>query len=190
MVRIRRINFFAGPGAAKSTLAAWLFAQLKIEGFDAEHVSEAVKFWTFIGRPPTSFDQVYLMAKQLHQEDIILRGSKAIVVTESPLLLSVCYAMRYGAPCWDHLARIGREFDKKYPPLNLFVDRGDLEYKTDGRFEDRENAIKMDKMILGFLRKNDMPYSVKRFDERDEILAVAKNAITGGPWPKGRKAHG
>ena len=38
-----RINLLAGPGAGKSTMAAWLFSELKRRNISVEHVGEYVK---------------------------------------------------------------------------------------------------------------------------------------------------
>ena len=113
-----------------------------------------------------------------------MRSSNSIVVTESPLMLAACYAMRHDAPCWEHLGRISREFDKRYPALNFFIDRADLPYKPTGRFEDLQDALKMDKVIMGFLRKNKMPFYIEKYNELEEMLNISENFIAGTPRPK------
>ena len=37
------VNLFAGPGAGKSTGAAYIFSKLKMAGVDAEYVTEFAK---------------------------------------------------------------------------------------------------------------------------------------------------
>ena len=37
------VNLYAGPGAGKSTGAAYIFAKLKMAGIDCEYVSEYAK---------------------------------------------------------------------------------------------------------------------------------------------------
>lgn len=37
------VNLFAGPGAGKSTGAAYIFSKLKLAGIDCEYVSEFAK---------------------------------------------------------------------------------------------------------------------------------------------------
>jgi hypothetical protein len=62
---IRRICLHAGPGSGKSTLAARVFGELKVRGYDVEHVPEYIKTWAHAGRKPESYDQLYVFAKQL-----------------------------------------------------------------------------------------------------------------------------
>ena len=74
MSKFRRINIHSGPNAGKSTLASWLFAELKICGFNIQFVDEYVKKWAYEGRPITSSDQIYLFAKQMYKEESYLRA--------------------------------------------------------------------------------------------------------------------
>ena len=58
--KIRRICFYGAPGSGKSTVASYIFAELKMLNYNVEFVSEYVKRWTFIKREPQPFDQVFL----------------------------------------------------------------------------------------------------------------------------------
>ena len=60
-----RICLYAGPGAGKSTTAAWLFSQLKMQDYDIELVTEYVKQWTYTKRLPVGFEQMLILANQL-----------------------------------------------------------------------------------------------------------------------------
>lgn len=144
---IRRINFFGGPGSGKSTLAAYIYYCISKRGIHIELVGEYVKKWTFIDRIPTDFDQVKIFGEQLHNEDLILRSGVPYIVTDSPLLMQVAYAKKNYFPAADSLENVVREFDKKYPCINIFLDRTDIPYQTKGRYENLENAIIMDQKI-------------------------------------------
>ncbi|CAE7860196.1 folD [Symbiodinium microadriaticum] len=149
---IRRINFFAGPGAGKSTVAARIFSELKIRGFDVEHIPEYIKTWAHENRKPESYDQLYVFAKQLKAEDVILRNVKHIV-TDSPLLLNTSYSKLYNFQASDHLIRIAQQFDRDFPPLNLYIERT-VDYVDKGRYQSYEQAVDFDNFLLEFLDEN------------------------------------
>lgn len=178
----RRICFFGGPGTSKSTLAAWLFAMLKMNKINTELVTEYIKAWTFIGRAPTLRDQTYICAKQLHREDIVLRANKdVVIVSDSPLFLGSFYAKKFASPGWQHLLALAQDFDKDFPSLNILIDRGDLEYKDFGRFQTRDQAIEMDNHIKSCLDEYGIPYETLRYDDLYGMLILAMKHVA----PKG-----
>jgi len=168
-----------GPGIGKSTLAAWVFAELKMQGIEVEHCSEYVKAWTFIGRPPQSFDQIYLFGKQLHKEDIVLRSDEKVsIISESPIFLSCCYAKNYNAPGWQHLIALSQEFEKRFPSLNFFVTREGCPYNTHGRFQNFEAAQMMDRVIKETMVEYKVPFEEIRFDASKELLSKCLKALS------------
>lgn len=174
---IRRINLFAGPGAGKSALSSWLFSELKVKGHEVEHVAEYCKSWAFIGRIPKSFDQIYIFSKQMHREDIALRDTKSITVTESPIFLSACYAKKYKAPCHKQLLELIDAFEYKYPSLNVFIDRKDCKYKQVGRFQDYKQAIQMDRVIRKALDEHGIIYHTLAYNDRQGLLDLVASSI-------------
>jgi hypothetical protein len=151
---------------------------LKMNGLEAEHVAEYVKGWTWIGKSPTSRDQTYIFCKQMHREDVILRSSPGVmVVSESPLLLSSCYAKLNKTPGHEYLMELSREFDESFPTLNLFVDRGELEYRQLGRFEDQRGAKEVDEFILSFMDNENVKYETIRYDDLGDMAKIVGSAI-------------
>lgn len=169
-MRVRRICLFGGPGCGKSTTAAWLFAQLKLRHVEVELVQEYVKTLAFEGRKPESWDQLWLLSKQMRREDVMLRNGVDVVVTDSPLLLSTCYAMKYNCPGAKHLVAIAEEFDETYPPLNIFIDRGGKAYSKKGRYQTEEEAHEMDKVIKAVLERK--PHHVVHYSDHDSFLRI------------------
>lgn len=159
---IRRICLFGGPGVGKSTSAAWLYSQLKMRHYQAEFVQEYVKTLAYEGRVPEGADQIWLLGKQTRREDVLLRNGVDVVVTDSPVLMSTCYAKKYGSMGWQHLMALSDEFDKVYKPLNIFLDRMGKSYDQNGRYQDEEQAKELDGMILAEASKRGchvMPYN-------------------------------
>lgn len=175
---IRRINFFSGPGGGKSTLAARLFADMKADGLPAEFVTEVVKQWAYLGHKPEGFDQYFITVSQLRSEDIVLRSiPEAIVVTECPILLGACYAMRYEVPAWRLIAETAMAFEAAYPSLNILISRADLPYKNEGRFQTGGEAFLMDGIVKAMLEQYKVEFREFRYDDYEGIEALAYGEI-------------
>ncbi len=155
--KIRRINFYAGPGCGKTTTASDLFAEVKrntvsnkVE-MQFELVQEWVKAWAWEGRKPTGFDQNYIFASQQRLEEVPLRNGVDCVITDSPLLLSAAYARKYHVKSWQALISLAELHEEAYPGLHIFLDRGNRPYVSKGRFQNEEEAKRMDGFIKGML---------------------------------------
>ncbi len=175
---IRRVCFYAGPGAGKSTVAARIFGEMKIRGFDVEHIPEYIKTWAHENRKPQSYDQLYVFAKQLKSEDVILRNVKHIV-TDSPLLMNTAYSKLYNFQAADHLIKIAQQFDRDFPPLNLFIERT-VDYMDKGRYQSYEEAVDFDKFLLEFLEENLEGELIKvRIEDFWEVCALVEGKLNG-----------
>jgi nicotinamide riboside kinase len=152
-----RINFFGGPGVGKSTLAAQLFGHLKAKGFDVELAQEFIKTWAYQRRELRSFDYVYTFAKQLHAEDLFLQAGVNMVVTDSPMMLQVMYAVHQQRPAARELRHIAEEFDRVYQSINFLVDRL-VPYKPQGRYQTPGSAGAMHDTIANYLHEWRIPH--------------------------------
>lgn len=176
MATIRRINFYAGPGTGKSTTACDVFAKLKNKviheqlDIQVELVQEYVKSWAWEGRKPKGFDQVYICAQQMRREEIPLRNGVDIIVSDSPLLMQCAYARKYNTPCWEHLVGIVEEFEKAYPSLHIFLERGDRPYVPKGRYETADEAKKMDEYIKSMLTLYVPNFECIAYTDTDKII--------------------
>jgi hypothetical protein len=148
-----RINLFSGPGCGKSTLAAWLFSQLKVlrPEMQVEQVSEYIKGWAWEKRVPQSWDQFYIFGKQLHHEDKVLRHG-VHVVTDSPLLLQIAYIERQGNEFVQECLSVAMKFDQRFPSMNIRLLR-DVPYQQEGRYENLAQAQEMDERITTLLKR-------------------------------------
>lgn len=147
---IMRVNIYGGPGIGKSSIAAYVFSELKARRVNVELISEYIKSWAWEEKIPKSFDQHYVFAKQLHSEDKILRHDTHIV-TDSPLWMSIGYMKRNKSSFVEECAAICEKFDVVYPhSVNILLKR-DFDYDVKGRYENLDQAIEMDEMIKEIL---------------------------------------
>lgn len=84
------VNFYAGPGAGKTTVALELTAELKKAGFNVEYVPEYAKELVLENKTELLKDQQHVIDEQYRRLDRF-RDSVDVIVTDSPLLLGQVY---------------------------------------------------------------------------------------------------
>lgn len=123
------INLFGGPGVGKSTVAAGLFYRLKQAGFNAELVTEYAKDLTWESREEALQNQPSVLGEQ-HARLWRLRDKVDVVVTDSPLLLTVFYNQGR----WTTLPALAEELHHSYESINFLLERDpDIPYDPRGR---------------------------------------------------------
>lgn len=177
----RRICFYGGPGAGKSLEAASAFVSLKKQHRKAELVQEYIKNWAYEKRLPKSFAQVYIFGKQLYAEDLVLSNGVDLVVTDSPVFLGTCYAKKFQTPGWKQLVELSDIFDQHFPPLHIYLERGNKPYQTAGRYQKYEEALEMDRFVLQQLEETGKTYH--RFETltlEDIIKLLGEHKVSEG----------
>lgn len=155
------INFFAGPGAGKSTVAAGLFHQMKIGGFSVELVTEFAKDIVYAEDFKIFGQQDYVFAQQRHRLER-LRGKVEYVITDSPILLMVLYSEQQAA--WSsHTNDIFKSFvinifEREYDNINYFLHRPEEGFSKDGRYHNLDESKKIDTDILSTLNRYKIRY--------------------------------
>lgn len=175
MNKIRRINFYGGPGCSKSTLATGIFSELKKSGLNIEYVNEYIKTWAHQGKIPKDFDQLYIFGKQLYKESRILPHVDYII-SDSPVLLNIAYAKKYACSYADQCLQIALQYEKQYPGLHIFLDRTGLPYDVEGRYENLEEAQIMDGYIE-MLIDGYVEYETFSSLEQHKILQYIKDRL-------------
>jgi len=152
-MRIRRINLYGGPGSRKSTYAHGICNALKKEAIDIEFPTEIIKGWVYEKKMPKSYDEFYLISKQMIEEDRFLRGGAEYVICDAPLAIYAFYAKYYNFDYWNIMVDMVNHYDKCYKGLNIFinVDRDSQDYNPLGRYQTKEEAKEADAQMLDFL---------------------------------------
>ena len=147
------VNLYAGPGAGKSTLAAYIFAKLKMAGVDSEYVSEYAKdrVWQE-DQFPLQHCQLYITGKQCLKVTRLL-GKVDVIVTDSPIMLGAMYTDE--KPFKDVCIYEGKKYTNTF---NIFINRMKA-YNPNGRNQTEEEAKEIDKKIIEMLDENGVEYT-------------------------------
>jgi nicotinamide riboside kinase len=167
------INFFAGPGTGKSTLAAAVFTNMKNKSVDVELVREYVKDWAWIERRPKANDQIYLLGKQAQAESR-LYGKVKYIVTDSPILLAPIYEKHYfNRDITKEAAFKFMQYAQQDGVVyhNFFLRRYKA-FQQAGRFETEEQARALDQAIMNFLEENQVPFTIVDLPFEDRVQFV------------------
>jgi len=139
------VNFFAGPGTGKSSMMASVFAALKWDGVNCEMAHEYAKEKVWEESLAILDDQVYVFAKQNHKIKRLI-GKVDIIITDSPLLLSLIY----GKNERDSFKEFVSDTHDSYNNLNFFLTRCKA-YNPKGRVQNEVKAKALDVTICKML---------------------------------------
>jgi nicotinamide riboside kinase len=175
-----RVNLLGGPGSGKSTTAAWLFSVLKENQISVELVTEYVKSWACQKRQVTSFDQVYFLGKQMQYEYRFLNAGVKNIVTDSPVFLSAIYSEVYYKELniSKPILELVDAYEKQFPSVNIFLNRKNKPYVQEGRYQNYEQAKKVDELIRqNLFYRPDWKTHFIDYDDRAEIMRVLADYI-------------
>lgn len=173
------VNLFAGPGAGKSTTAAGVFFELKSRGINCELAAEYAKDLTWEERHRTFQNQIYIFGKQHHRINRLL-GQVAVVITDSPLLLTPVYDDEKR----QTLERLAVEEHNKMWTYNVFIHRKKA-FNAKGRKHNESESMELDKAIADVLLKHDVAYEV--FEGTPEGRdAIVKKILMLLSWNEGK----
>ena len=147
------INLFGGPGCGKSTLAALLFAELKMLGFNCEMALEYAKDKVWEESYHTLDNQIYVFGKQ-HHRMFRLKENVDIIITDSPLINSILYDSTNNSMLRELVLF---EFNK-YQNYNFLIERPKI-YDTNGRMQSEEEAKELDSKVEELLLKNNIQFA-------------------------------
>jgi nicotinamide riboside kinase len=147
------VNLVGSPCAGKSTLASKLFYKLKVKGYKVELINEYAKELLYEESNRIE-NQITVFSEQLLRQRR-LNGKVDILITDSPILLSIIYNKEPN-PFFNDL--IAWEF-KNFNNLTYFLQRGDIQYINDGRFHNESQAKEIDSDIISLMNKLNVEYT-------------------------------
>lgn len=148
------VNFLAGPGAGKSTMAAHLYSALKWMGINCELVTEYAKDVVWEESFKILDDQIFVFGKQLHRLNI-LRGKVDVVITDAPLFNSILY---YKGAHESTFVPLVLDVIKSMNNVNFFINRV-KPYNPKGRIQTEDEARDLDIQVKNLLNKHGIEYA-------------------------------
>ena len=175
------VNLFGAPGAGKSTGAAYVFAELKKRGVNAELITEYPKDKTWEKNTAALSCQEYIFGKQSYRM-YRCRNDVDVLVTDSPLPLSLIYNTN---PALDeHFKQTVLNIFNTYGNMNYYVVRV-KPYNPKGRNQSESESDALKDTILELLSDcsidfkpitgDDLGYNILVQDVLNELAVRAYN---------------
>ncbi len=161
------VNFYAGPGAGKTTAALEVTAALKKAGYDVEYVPEYAKELVREGKLDMLDDQKIVIDEQYKRLHNMAVSGVQIVVTDSPVLLGQVYGQGKIDEAYHNKIR---EYYDSFDNFNLRVVRAEGPYQQEGRVENEAQAKELDDRIKAMLKENKVFYGNYQRDEIEKTV--------------------
>lgn len=147
------VNFFGGPGAGKSTIAAAIFVESKKRGINCELLTEYAKDLVWEENRRGLEDQLYVFANQAYKQEL-LRRKVDLIITDSPILLSMVYNADQTT---ETFKKVVLERFLSFQNLNYLVQRSYI-FEETGRIHNLAESKKLDAEIIKCLDSNGIEY--------------------------------
>ena len=146
------VNFLAGPGARKSTLASSVFSELKWKNVNCEMAQEYAKDKVWEKSFNTLENQIFVFGKQHHRIWRLLDQTE-VVLTDSPLILSMIYDKEKSLPLRNLVLH---EFNK-CDNMVYFINRKS-KYNPKGRMQTEQESKEKDVEVKNLLNELGIKY--------------------------------
>ena len=171
------VNLFGVPGAGKSTGATYVFSKLKMQGINAELVTEFAKDMVWENNNKVLMNQEYIFGSQSYRLSRC-KDKVDVIVTDCPLFLTAFY---------NKSSVLGDEFNKVV--LNVFNTYNNVNYLIDrikdfnpiGRVHTEQQARNMREPLMNMLKDYNVPFekiegTIKDYDAIvDEVSEKVKD---------------
>lgn len=168
------INVFGAPGAGKSTIASGLFYSLKLMNKNCELVSEYAKDLVWEDRQITLENQIYIFSKQFHKLER-LKNKVDLVVTDSPILLSMMYADLCKTKWPNSFKQLILDIynNHGFENINVLLKRNH-NYENVGRYQTEQQSNELHNKILYLLDDNNQKYHIFSTDDKQILNKIIK----------------
>ena len=167
------VNLFGAPGSGKSTGSAYIFSKLKMNNVDCELVTEFAKDKVWEESTEVFKCQPYIFAKQLFRQSRV-KGKVDVIVTDSPLLLSIFYNSNKNPDIVKHFNDLVLAYHKQEYNLNIFINRA-KPYNPNGRLHSEDESKQIaDRIKQEILIDNDIMFTeINGIEEEYDIVVEA-----------------
>ncbi len=168
------INLISGPGSGKTTMAALLFAEMKIHGYKVEYVQEYAKKLVWL-KDYDKLNNQYLLVKKQEKLFSQIVGQVEYIITDGCLL----HGLYYNKYHKDNVSNVEKtqelilESYDKFNNINIFIERGDFPYEQAGRIQDEEESRFVDIVLKEYMDEYEIEYLEVKSD-RANILKIIK----------------
>jgi len=175
------INLFGGSGLGKSTTAALIFGEMKLQGKHCELVREFVKEWAWEGRKIQPGDQKIIFDNQLAREKIYY-NKLDYIVTDSPLVLGPIYQKFYTGKdsIADDVFNTLKTNEQNGVVYMNFLLKRNKPFDPRGRYETEEQAREVDDYVEAYLKNKSIPFHTVMSDDRERVHEIIEKVIQRG----------
>lgn len=150
------INLVSGPGAGKSTTAAGLFHQIKLDGnYSSEIVMEVVKDYTYDKNEMALKDQILITAEQNHKLFRLI-GEVEYVISDASLINGIVYNRFYHSEN-EISDKLALDLFSQYDNMVFLLPRK-AKYSHIGRTQSEDQAKELDRIFVEVLNDYKIPY--------------------------------
>ena len=160
------VNIIGGPGCGKSSMTASVFSYLKWNDVNCEMALEYAKEVVWAKAENLLRNQLFVFGQQ-HNRIYHLLDKVEVVITDSPLLLSIIYDTKRN----PNLKALVLDEFSKYNNVNYLLTRK-KKYNPSGRLQTEEEARGIDSELRELLKNYAIPHK--------EIAGLPENAQTIG----------
>lgn len=146
------VNLYGGPGTGKSTVCAAVFAELKWNGINCEMAREYAKDIVWEESFRRLENQIHIFGEQQHRLHRLI-DKVDVVLTDSPLLLSLVYGMRMSAAFKGVVLDTYNSFNN----YDIYLER-EKPYHQAGRVQNEQQAREIDDIVYHMLNAHGISF--------------------------------
>lgn len=163
------VNFFGVPGSGKSTMAARLFADLKMQGLDVELVREYAKELLWEGEDLNKITQLEITLEQIRRT-LRLLDKVSIIITDSPVFGGMLYVAESEKLAKTYMKNHHLALAQHCVNVNIMVEPG----ATYGRTQE---SLNLKDKLIELLEDNQIDYATSDKNHSAIILYTINLAI-------------